>query len=600
MENTDKDWSLSPEAPFMVAGWTVDAPANRLLRDGDEVRLEPKVMSVLVYLARHRGRVVSREDLESAVWTGMVVGYDAITNAVIKLRRALGDDSRAPRIIETISKHGYRLIADVGPVAEPAIGGREAADDTGPVLPTRPKTTSAANTPSSAAAANTAITVSMATQPRRLLLTGGLLALALGVAAIALYVMLEPAGSKPRDGLEQAEAPWRVSIAVLPFDNPTDDASQDYFANGITEDLITDLSKIAGLLVVARNSAFAFQNSTEPAETIGRALGVRFLLRGSLRREGEHLRLNVRLVDSRDGRALWAERYDRQLTDVFVVQDELTAQIVSALQVELGPADRRRLARNHEASIAAYDELLRGNDFYGRRSFDDNELAKEHYRRAIERDPKLARAYSALALAYTAEAFDGWEHGDPHAMERAAALVEQASALDPTVPQIYFVGAQVALYRRDYAEAIRQAERAIALSPGYADAFAMLARVLNYAGRPTEGLDEMERAMRLNPMQPSIYRMLRGAMHYFEGDNTKAIDDLEQAVPMNPTLPLLRSWLAAAYAGAERIDEAQWEVAELMALNPGFSLEHVRTVYPIRDPAYLERLIADLREAGLK
>ncbi len=582
MDNAENHWSPSAGAPFLVAGWTVDAPANRLLRDGDEVRLEPKVMSVLVYLANHRGRVVSREELESAVWTGMVVGYDAITNAVIKLRRALGDSSRAPRIIETISKNGYRLIADVEPVAEPAAAKGSADTD---VVARVPPTTDSASRP----------------RRRALLPTAALLVLVVVIAAIAAVVWNEPRESAPQDQSGPATAPsQRVSIAVLPFDNPTDDPSEDYFANGITEDLITDLSKVSGLLVIARNSAFAYQNSTEPVDSIGRALGVRFLLRGSLRREGEQLRLNVRLIDSRDGRTLWAERYDRRLTDVLVVQDELTTQIVSALQVELAPADRRRLARNHEASVAAYDELLRGNDAYGRRSFEDNELAKEHYRRAIELDSRFARAYSALALAYTAEAFDGWEHGDPHAIERAAALVEQASALDPTVPQIYFVGAQVALYRRDYAEAIRQAEQAIALSPGYADAFAMLARVLNYAGRPTEGLDEMERAMRLNPMQPSIYRMLRGAMHYFEGDYTKAIDDLEQAVPMNPTLPLLRSWLAAAYAGAGRIDEAQWEVAELMALNPGFTLEHVRNVYPIRDPAYRERLIADLRKAGLE
>jgi TolB-like protein/DNA-binding winged helix-turn-helix (wHTH) protein/cytochrome c-type biogenesis protein CcmH/NrfG len=577
MENASIPWSPSAEVPFLVADWTVDASANRLLRDGQEVRLEPRAMSVLVYLARHRGRVVSRDELESAAWTGMVVGYDAITQSVIKLRRAMGDDSRSPRIIETISKTGYRLIAEVGPVAEPAIG----------VAPRGDAAIHAAlRTPAS-----------MAKRRRRVLLpAAGLLALLLVVAATAVHLLKTP----QHEAQEASGSPERVSIAVLPFDNPTADPSEDYFTDGITEDLITDLAKVSGLLVVARNSAFAYQNSTEPADAIGRALGVRFLLKGNLRREGQELRLNVRLIDSRDGRAIWAERYDRQLTDVFRVQDELTAQIVSALQVELAPADRRRLARNHEASVAAYDELLRGNDFYGRRSFDDNESAKAHYQRAIELDPRFARAYSALALAYSAEAFDGWEQGAPDAMERAAALVDEARNLDPTVPQIYFVGGQVALYRRDYAEAINQVEQAIALSPGYADAYALLARVLNYAGRPVEGLDEMERAMRLNPTQPSIYRMLRGALHYFQGDYPKAVDDLEQALPMNPTLPLLRSWLAAAYAGAGRIEEAQWEVEELMALNPGFSLEHVRSVYPVRDPAQLERLIADLRKAGLE
>jgi tetratricopeptide (TPR) repeat protein len=172
--------------------------------------------------------------------------------------------------------------------------------------------------------------------------------------------------------------------------------------------------------------------------------------------------------------------------------------------------------------------------------------------------------------------------------------------LDPKVPQIYFVHSQIALYRGDLPEAVRQAEEAIALSPGYADAYAMLALVLHYAGRPTEGLDEIERAIRLNPTLPSIYRLVRGVLHYSLGDYPRAIADLEPAIPMNPTYQMLRLWLAAAYAGSGRIEAAQWEAAELMALNPSFTLEHVNTVFPIRDPEYRERLIADLRKAGLE
>ncbi len=591
MKRDETSWSPSAEVPFLVADWTVDAPANRLLRDGDEVRLEPRVMSVLVYLARHHGQVVSRNDLEAGVWTGMVVGYDAVTNAIIKLRRALGDDPRAPRIIETISKQGYRLIAEVGPVAEPVIGQSPAPATTRP-LTTEPGTTG----PGTTGPGTTERASGVARHRRRVLVwTAGPIGLLLVVSAITLYVFRSP----PDAGEQVSDASQPVSIAVLPFDNATDDPSQDYFANGITEDLITDLSKIADLLVVARHSAFAYQGSTEPAGMIGRRLGVRFLLRGSLRREGDQLRLNVRLIDSHDGRTRWAERYDRRLTDVFRIQDELTAQIVSALQVELAPADQRRLARNHEASVAAYDELLQGNDHYGRRSFQDNELAKEHYRRAIELDPEFARAYAALALAYSRDAVDGWQPSAREAMARAAALIDQAMKLDPTVPQIDFVHSQIALYRGDLAEAIRQAEEAIALSPGYADAYAMLALVLHYAGRPAEGMDELERAVRLNPAPPSIYRLVRGLLHYALGDYPRAIADLEPAVPMNPTYQMLRLWLAAAYAGSGRLEEAQWEATELMALNPSFTLEHVETVFPIRDPAYRARLIADLRKAGL-
>ena len=573
MRTDDIPWSPSTSEPFRVADWTVDAPANRLLRDGKEVRLEPKVMSVLVYLAGHPGQVVSRDELEAEVWTGMVVGYDAVTNTVIKLRRALGDDARAPCIIETISKQGYRLIAEVGP----AVRERPTGDANAPAKPERRARVIAPGRYTLASAA-------------------GLLALLLALGLVFLHVF-----QSSRDGREVVSAPVQPPlIAVLPFDNPTADASQVYFSHGITEDLITDLSKVSGLLVVARESAFAYKDSAEPAGRIGRELGARFLLRGSLRREGQQLRLNVRLIDTRDERTLWAERYDRQLDDIFRIQDELTAQIVSALEVKLAPEDRRRLARNYEASIDAYDALLLGLAHYGRRSFEDNELAKADYERVIEMDPRFARAYAALALAYSRDAVDGWAPTSQGSMERAEALAEQAMQLDPNVPQIYFVRGQIALYRGKHAEAVREIEEAITLTPGYADAYALLAWVLHYAGRPTEGLDVMERAVRLNPRMPSIYRLVRGALYYALGEHASAVDDLEQAVQMNPSYQMLRLWLAAAYAGSGRIEEAQWEAAELMALKPGFTLEYVQRVYPIRDPDYRQRFLTDLGKAGLE
>lgn len=558
---------LRAEEPFRVADSIVDAPGNRLLRGGREIKLEPKVTQVLVHLALNRGRVVSRDELERAVWTGMVVGYDAITNAIIKLRRAFGDDPRSPHVIETISKHGYRLVADVGPAA---------AED--PVL----------------ASAQPPTHAGLQRLPRRRM---AVLAVAVLVLAVAGgYVLLgphEPGRTLPAAGV-------RPSIAVLPFDSMSADPAREYFANGLTEDLITDLSKVSGLLVVARNSVFAYKDSDAPPEHIGRELGVGFLLRGSVRREDQQLRLNVRLIDARDGHAIWAERYDRGLTDIFRIQDELTARIVSALELELAPQEQQRLAAGESASVPAYDELLRGLDHYGRRSFQDNELAKAHFRRAIELDPDYARAHAALALAWTRDAVDGWAPAAQGAMARAEALAAQAVRLDPRVPQIYFVRAQLAVYRGDHAEAIRETQHAIALAPGYADAHAQLAWVLHFAGRPALGLQAMEQATRLNPRLPSIYRLVRGALHYSQGNHAAAIADLEQAVMMNPSFQMLRLWLAAAYAAAGRIDDAEWQAAEAMALNPGFTLDHVRRVYPIRDPDYRERLLADLRKAGLE
>jgi adenylate cyclase len=243
--------------------------------------------------------------------------------------------------------------------------------------------------------------------------------------------------------------------------------------------------------------------------------------------------------------------------------------------------------------------LLRGLDHYGRRSFEDNELAKSYYEQAIALDPDYARAYAALALAHSRDAVDGWDEDAPASLAHAAALVERARDLDPNVPQIYFVRGQIDLHRRDFSGAVRQAEHAIALSPSYADAHALLAWVLHFAGRPAEGLKAMQSAVRLNPQVPSIYRLVRGALRYAVDDATGAIDDLERGVAMNPTHQMLRLWLAAAYANVGRIEDARWQTDELLALNPGFTLNHIRERYPIRDPDYLNRFVTDLRKAGL-
>lgn len=347
-----QDQSPSPAkstGPFRIADWIVDADANRLLQGGRETRLEPRVMSVLVYLARHPGEVVSRQELEQHVWKGMVVGYDAITNAVIKLRRALRDDARSPHIIETISKHGYRLIAHVEPAPGDVL-------KLGPTLEAPPRTSWSEWLPSRVSR-------------RRLPPMLGALGLLIAVAFGAAWVLRD----LPQETTPTPQA--LPAIAVLPFADQSPDADQAYFANGITEDLITDLSKVAGLLVVARNSAFAYEDSTAPPRRIGRELDVRYLLRGSVRRTDRQLRLNAWLIATDSERTLWAERYDGELTDIFRLQDELAARIVAALEVELAPAEQSRLSSTAEASVAAYDALLRGLDHYGRRSFQDNELS---------------------------------------------------------------------------------------------------------------------------------------------------------------------------------------------------------------------------------
>ncbi len=554
---------------FAVGEWKIESGSQRLSRDGQAIKLEPKVMRVLVYLAERQGRVVSREELESDVWAGRVVTYDAVTNTIIKLRRAFGDDPKEPRYIETISKNGYRLIPQV-------TWNSPSPDD----LPARIEKEIGTDVPG--------------------WLERNRIGVVFGTVALALaggWALLSKEEQAPLPAQTASGEP--PSIAVLPFDNLSGDPTQDYFSDGITEDLITDLSKVSGLLVLARNSVFAYKGSTLPEQEIGKELKASHLLKGSVRKEGDRVRINVRLVDAIHGGNRWAERYDHRLDDIFAIQDKLTAQIVSAMEVELAPSDRRRLTRNHIASVEAYDAFLRGLDFYGRRSEEDNRQAKEHFQQAIDLDPLYARAYTGLALAYTRDFSDSWSDPDGQSMKKANELARRAAELDNSVPQVRFVLSQQELYARNYSAAIDQIEQAIQLKPSYADGYAMLAWTLHFAGRPEEGFEALQRAVRLNPRVPAIYRGIFGALHYELGNTQEAIGYLEEGTEISPNYQLLRVLLTAAYSGAGMLDEAQWQAEEVLALNPDFSLKDMEQVYPIRNPLYMERMIADLKRAGL-
>lgn len=549
--------------PWRIAGWLVEPGTGRIARNGEEIQLEPKVMDVLVHLSRRRGEVVSREELEAAVWTGRVVSYDAVTNAIIKLRRAFGDDSRHPRVIETLSKKGYRLIAEVEPLAAP-VGPPPAVPATADARPLYKRMTFAAALPV-------------------------LLAI---VLATAWWLREAP-------GPDRAAAPVtdRASIVVLPFENIAADSTQDYFSNGITEDLITELSKIPELAVIARGSAFAY-GSEDSLEHVRRELGVRYVLRGSVRREGARVRINAQLIDAVDGRHLWAERYDATLEDTLALQASITREIADVLEVRLA-TDPGGVAGRYTASVEAYDQFLRGLDHYGRRSPDDMGSAKAFYARAIALDPKFARAYANLGLVHLQQVIGGWDEDPQASLDQAQRLARQALSLDDGLAEVYFVSAFVALFRHAHEDAIRELDRALALRPSYADAHALLAYVLYFAGRPEQARPALERAIRLNPRVPSAYLMSRSEMDFTQGRYQDAIAGLERALEISPASPRMHLLLAAAYAHAGRTADARWMTEQLTLLYPTVALSRLPGTFPFKDHAHLEHLLDGLRKAGL-
>jgi len=555
-------------ATFNVGDWTIEPAANRMFRAGREVRLEPKVMRVLTYLVERHGEVVSRRDLEANIWTGMIVTDDSVTNTINKLRRALGDDARHPRYIETISKSGYRLIAESG----------------FPETHTEREVVKPAPGPGG--------------RLQRLWFKTLIAGLGVFLGGSILWWATVQTSAPPPATDDSSEL--KPVIAVLPFENLSADPKQEYFANGITEDLITDLSKLAGLRVVARNSVFAYKDSDETASEIGSQLHARYLLMGSVRRAAEQLRINIRLIDTKDGSNRWAERYDRKATDIFRLQDEITNNVVSVLQVELSSGDRQRLIKDYATNIEAYDLFLRGLDHFGRRSGEDSVLAKEFFESAIAIAPNFARAYASLALAHTREwwlSSRGISHIESLAI--AESLARKAHQLDEKLPQVHFVSAEVAMYRGNYAAALDHVSRAIELKPSYADGYALSGWILHWAGRPVEGLHAIDKAIELNPRVPGVYLLVKGALHYELEQIAEATRLLEKAVEKNPSYNLVRVFLAATYVANDNLDDASWQVEEILALNPDFTLTYLEDAAPIRDPEYKDRFLRDLQHAGL-
>lgn len=400
--------------------------------------------------------------------------------------------------------------------------------------------------------------------------------------------------------LPDARPADRPAIAVLPFDNLSNDPEQEYFSDGMTEDLITDLSQVSGLFVLARNTVFTYKNKAVNVQQVGRELGVSYVIEGSVRRVGDRVRINAQLIDTKTGGHLWAERYDRDMTDIFALQDDVVQRIVSALEITLDTDEKTRLAHSDKIDPAAYDALLRGLEKLRRFSSETNLEARAFFEKAIAIEPGFARAIADLALTYTLEAEQHWTDTPQAAAKRGLELGLQAIALDPNMAQIYFVLTVAHRNAGQFEESVAAARRSIELDPNYADGYASMAISLNYGGHPQEALESIQRATRLNPLKPFFYVWTEGQSHYLLGNYETAANLFLQVTESNPHFSGGHKMLAITYAELGQLDDARWSAAELLTVSPNFSVSTEEKMIPYSDPAVKSRYIDALHKLGIE
>jgi adenylate cyclase len=390
----------------------------------------------------------------------------------------------------------------------------------------------------------------------------------------------------------------KPSIAVLPFVNMSGDPEQEYFSDGITEDLITDISKISGLFVIARNSTFTYKGQSVDVRQIANDLGVRYVLEGSVRKAAGKVRINAQLVDSTTGRHLWAERYDGSLEDIFALQDEITAKIVSGLEVNLTATERKRAGHKITTNVDAYDLFLRGRAEFYHFNETDNAKAKRNFERAIELDPNFAAAYAYLSLALMCDWNFLWP-GHEDGLDRALGFAQKAVALDDALGMAHARLGWIHLFRGEHDKAIASFERAVALDPNDAETYAYFAEALNYSGDPEKSIALTEKAMRFDPLIPPNCAFHRGHSYYLLGRYDDAEAVIRSAIDRAPTFAVAHLYLAVVYSEIDRVQEAAAEIEAVLKLVPGYTLAVVNQMYPYRSAEVRNRFLESLRKAGL-
>jgi adenylate cyclase len=398
---------------------------------------------------------------------------------------------------------------------------------------------------------------------------------------------------------EPLELPDKPSIAVLPFVNMSGDPGQEYFSDGLTEQIINGLCKASDLFVIARNSSFAYKGKSVNIQQVGKELGVRYILEGSVQKAGDRVRITAQLIDATTGYHLWSENYDRELSDIFALQDEITLKIINAMQIKLTAGEQARLWAGATTNIQAFDMHVRGTECFLRNNEKENKQAQRFYHEAINIDKTYAWPYVMLGFSHIFDLLYRWSKSPIKSFEQAEKSAETALSLDDSFDVAHLLWGWIYLFKRQHSEAIKKGERAIELNPNGAEAHIQLAFILCLSDETELAIKTAERAFRLNPIPLPHYYIILAMAYRNDGQYEKAIELSQKGLINNPDQLSVYLTLAACYIYLNRTEEAQKAAEEVLRIDPNFSLEYHANTMPYKRQETGDRFIEALRKAGL-
>jgi adenylate cyclase len=395
--------------------------------------------------------------------------------------------------------------------------------------------------------------------------------------------------------------PDKPSIAVLAFENLSGDPEQEYFSDGITEQIISSLSKVPQLFVVARNSTFTYKGKPVKIQKVAEDLGVRHVMEGSVQKSGDRVRITAQIIDAITGHHIWSERYDRDLKDIFALQDEITIEILKAVRIEVTDGEHARYwMKWGSKNLKAYEKTMQGLDRMWRGTKQDNAYARQLFEEAIALDPNYVWPHSHLGWTHFWEARAGWSDSPRKSFKKAFEWAQKTLAMDDSHDLAHSLLGAIYIVSRQYEKALAEGERAVALNPNGAFGYAILGGIVSGLGRWEDGIVFAKKAIRLDPFPRMTYLFVLGRAYFMTAQYDEAISTFKKALQLNPNMLSLHAFLAACYISSNRQQEAAAEVEEVLRINPKFSLESYAKTLPYKNKSDIERYISALRKAGLK